>query len=300
MKKNILFIFLIVFHCNIVIGQQESVYTQYMYNTQHFNPAVVGLKNVWSIYALHRNQWIGLEGAPVTNNLAIQSPMSKNNLAYGLSFYTDKIGPSDESNISLDFSYTIKTSINYNLAFGLKTSVNLLNVDFNKLSIYEMQDNLIRYNIDNKFSPNIGLGVYYYSKNNFFGISIPSLLETKFFDKGQSTYSSNSVASKKKNWYAMAGKNISINNKFEMKPVFLLKIVDGVSPQLDFSTNFIYNEKFIIGVNYRLNAALSMSTGFQISDSWFIGYTYDSDITNLAKYNSGSHELFLKYDLFKK
>jgi Type IX secretion system membrane protein PorP/SprF len=45
---------------------------------------------------------------------------------------------------------------------------------------------------------------------------------------------------------------------------------------------------------------MSLMVGFQASDSWYIGYGYDLDTTKLANYNSGSHEIFLRYELFNK
>jgi len=62
----------------------------------------------------------------------------------------------------------------------------------------------------------------------------------------------------------------------------------------------LINEKFTAGLAYRWDAAVSALLGFQVSDSWFIGYAYDMETTKLANYNSGSHEIFLRYELFKK
>ena len=80
----------------------------------------------------------------------------------------------------------------------------------------------------------------------------------------------------------------------------LAKIVKGSPLQVDLSGNFLINEKFTAGVAYRLNAAVSALVGFQASDSWFIGYGYDMETTKLANYNSGTHELFLRFEMFKK
>ena len=77
-----------------------------------------------SIFGLHRTQWVGLDGAPVTNTASINTPLGSN-IGLGLSFINDKIGPSDESNISIDFSYSIPTSDTFKLAFGLKATANL-------------------------------------------------------------------------------------------------------------------------------------------------------------------------------
>ncbi|MNT77437.1 hypothetical protein D3C72_2165500 [compost metagenome] len=75
-------------------------------------------------------------------------------------------------------------------------------------------------------------------------------------------------------------------------------MVQGAPLQVDLSGNFMINEKFVAGVAYRWSASISAMVGFQASDSWFIGYGYDLETTKLANYNSGSHEIFLRYELF--
>ena len=60
----------------------------------------------------------------------------------------------------------------------------------------------------------------------------------------------------------------------------------------------MFNDKFILGGAYRWDAATSLMAGFQISDRILIGYAYDMETTKLANYNSGSHEFFLRFELF--
>ena len=135
--KNIL-ILVLIFSCILSFSQQDAQFTQYMYNTSNVNPAYAGSRNVLSIFGLHRTQWVGLDGAPVTNNININSPIGSN-IGVGLGIVNDKIGVSDENNISADFSYTIQALDNYKLAFGLKASANILNVDFSRLN-YKVPD----------------------------------------------------------------------------------------------------------------------------------------------------------------
>ena len=122
---------------NQTFAQQDSQYTNYMYNTINVNPAYAGSRGVMSIFGMHRTQWVGLDGAPVTNTFSLNTPINNSNLGLGLSFVNDRIGPSDENAISADISYTIQTSETYKLSFGVKGTANLLNVDYTKLNIYQ-------------------------------------------------------------------------------------------------------------------------------------------------------------------
>ena len=281
-------------------AQQDSQFTQYMYNTITVNPAYAGTRGVLSAFALHRTQWVGLDGAPVTNNISINTPISGSNVGLGISILNDRIGPADENNIAIDFSYSIKTSDTYNLSFGLKASANLLNIDFSKLNQGDMNDYVFDTNVDNMFSPNIGVGVYLHSDNTYIGLSAPMLLETKHFDRYAATGANSHVAKERINYYFIAGHVFDLSSSVKFKPALLTKMVQGAPLQVDVSGNFLINEKFTAGIAYRWSAAMSAMVGFQASDSWFIGYGYDLETTKLANYNSGSHELFLRYELFNR
>ena len=281
-------------------SQQDAQYTQYMYNTININPAYAGSRGVLSIFGLHRTQWVGIDGAPITNTFSLNTPIKNSNIGFGLSVINDRIGPSDETSISADISYSINTSDKYKLSFGVKATANLLNIDFNKLNIYNPGDQLSQYNIDNKFSPNIGAGIYYHSDQTYIGLSVPNFLETKHFDKGQYVFSSNSIASEKMHYYLIAGHVFDLSSNLKLKPAFLTKMVKGAPLQVDLSANLMFNDKFTLGAAYRWSAAGSLMAGFQVNSNWFIGYGYDMEVTKLSNYNSGSHEIFLRYELFKK
>lgn len=294
--KKVLASIIFVFIVGIANAQQDAQYTNYMYNTMSINPAYAGSRGTASLFGLHRSQWVGIDGAPTTNTFAMHAPLKNSNMGLGLSFVKDVIGPSDESAISVDFSYTITTSDDFKLALGLRSTANLVNVDFTKLNIYNPGDVLAQYNIENKFSPNFGFGAYWYSDNTYFGFSIPNMLETSHFDKGQANYSAASVATSKRHYHFMAGHVMDLLPSVQFKPALLVKAVEGAPLQMDLSANFLYNEKLTIGAAYRWGNAISLLTGFQINSNWFIGYGYDLEQTKLSYYNSGSHELFLRYE----
>lgn len=293
--KKIGLLIIIVLTSNYMSAQQDAQYTQYMYNPTVINPAYAGSREVMSIFGLYRTQWVGLEGAPKTGTLSMHTPIENSRVGLGLSLVNDRIGPSDDTTLAADISYTIDVSYQYKLAFGVKGSANLINVDYTKLDIYDPSDPRYQQNIDNKFSPNVGAGVYLYSDNTYVGLSAPALLETSHYN-GMSTY----VAKEKIHYYFMAGHVFDLDYNLKFKPSALVKMTEGAPLQVDLSANFLFNEKFTAGVAYRWSAALSALVGFQVSDGLFIGYAYDAETTKLANYNSGSHEVFLRFELFKK
>lgn len=274
-------------------SQQDAQYTQYMYNTININPAYAGSRGVLSVFGLHRTQWAGLDGAPVTNSFSINTPIKNSNLGIGLSFVNDRIGPTEENNISLDLSYSIKTSESYKLSFGVKGSTNLFNLDPSKLNIYTPDNSLQGFN--NKLSPNIGAGAYLHSKRSYLGLSVPNFFETNHYNDNDLA-----VYKEKMNFYLIGGYVFDLSSNLKFKPSFLSKMVHGAPLQLDVSANFLINDKFVLGGAWRWSAAASLMAGFQISDGLYIGYAYDLETTKLAHYNSGSHEVFLRFELYNR
>jgi type IX secretion system PorP/SprF family membrane protein len=291
------FSFWLFLTAGIAFAQQDPQYTQYMYNTINVNPAYAGSRGVTSVFLLHREQWIGLDGAPVTSTASLNKPINNTNLGYGISFVNDQIGISDENTVSIDVSYSIKTSEDYKLSFGIKGSANILSVDYSRLTLRNPEDAYLsqQSNINNRFTPNFGTGIYLHSDRNYFGLSVPNLLETKHYNDNIS-----SVASDRMHFYLIAGSVFDLDSDIKFKPALMTKMVRGAPLQVDVSGNFLINEKVTLGVAYRWSAALSAMVGFQITDSWYIGYSYDAETTKLANYNSGSHEIFLRYELFNK
>ena len=212
-------------------------------------------------------------------------------MGLGLSISKDEIGISDRKTVSTDFSYTVNTSEDFKLSFGVKGSASMLNVDYTKLNKYDKNDPKFQNNIDNQFSPNIGAGVYYHSDKLYAGVSVPFILETKHFDDNTS-----SVAKDALHFYIIGGYVFDVSETTKFKPAFLIKSVKGAPLQADLTANFMFFEKLVLGAAWRWSAAASTLAGFQINSNWFIGYTYDADTTKLANYNSGSHEFFLRYE----
>ncbi|UWY27436.1 type IX secretion system membrane protein PorP/SprF [Flavobacterium sp. TR2] len=292
MKK----ITLLLLFCSAVgFAQQDAQYTQYMHNTISINPAYAGSRGVMSIFGLYRTQWVGLDGAPETSTLSLNAPINSSGLGLGFSLVNDKIGPTNETNFSADISYSIQTSAEAKLSFGIKGSANVFNLDPNKLTMENQGDQQFS-NFKNKFTPNIGAGVYYHSDKGYVGLSVPNFIQTN-------RYNDNDYAIYKEriNYYLIAGYvfNLDRYEEIKFKPAALLKMVDGSPLQLDVSANFLFNDKFAAGLSYRWSAALSAMAGFQISKSLYVGYAYDHETTQLRHYNSGSHEIFLRFEFMK-
>ncbi|MEO9480868.1 MAG: type IX secretion system membrane protein PorP/SprF [Maribacter dokdonensis] len=286
----------------LMFGQQDAQYTQYMYNTFSVNPAYAGSREVLSISALHRSQWVGRDGAPNTQTLSVHGP-SSDKVGLGLSIVHDEIGNNTNQNTYIDaaFSYTLKTSDNNKLSFGLKAGGHLLNLDFNNLRNFSAGGTAITdSDLYKKFTPNFGAGLYYHNDQFYAGLSIPNFLQTEHFDSSDGN--DNLVSVDRMTWYLISGYVFEMSSALKFKPAFLLKATSGAPLQADISANFLLNDKFSMGAAYRWDAALSALFGFQMTPEFMLGLAYDSDISELGgtKFNNGSFEVFLRYEFIKK
>ena len=281
-----------MFFSMVCSAQQDAQFTQYMYNTISVNPAYAGSRGVLSIFGLYRTQWVGLDGAPETSTFSMNTPLNNSKLGLGVSLVNDKIGPTNENTLSADLSYSVPTSETFKLSFGIKATANIFNLDVSKLS-FEDQDDPQFQGLDNKFTPNIGAGVYWHSDRAYLGFSVPNFIETNRYDDNDTA-----IFKDKINYYFMAGYVFDLNYDIRFKPALLTKMVQGAPLQVDVSGNFMFYDKFVLGLAYRWSASVSAMAGFQVSDGLYIGYGYDHETTNLRKYNSGSHEIFLRFEFF--
>lgn len=285
--------------CTVLItistqAQQEPQYTQYMYNTLTINPGYTGSVGYLEAALLHRSQWVGIDGAPRTQAFTLHSPIS-NKVGLGFSAVNDALGPANQLYIDGNFSYTIDVGYESKIAFGLKAGAKVLNVDWSKGIFLQQGDALLNTNINDRIAPSIGAGVYYYTDRWYAGFSVPNFIRSDYYDDIEEA-----TVSDRLHYYVMGGYVFDISDGLKFKPAVLGKIVSGAPVTVDVSANFLIQEKVTLGASYRYDDSVSALAGFQISRSLFAGYSYDYSVTELNKYNDGSHEIILRFQLMPK
>jgi len=275
-------------------AQQQSQFTQYMYNTMSINSGYVGSTETLDAFLLHRSQWVGFEGAPKTSRFGIQSPVSEK-VGLGLNVMNDQIGPSQETNVEAVFSYSLDLSFKTKLTFGLNVGINFLGLDWSRGTYNNPQDPSIGTDINGRIRPVLGTGVYVYSDKWYGGISTPNLVKNDFYDDIKEAEIDREI-----HLYVIGGYVFTISEGLKFKPATMLKFVPTAPVTWDMSANFLIYDKVTLGVGYRYDDAFSGLFGIQLSKNIFLGYAYDRSLTVLQKYNDGSHELILKFELSKK
>lgn len=280
---------LAILSINFIYSQQDPQYTQYMFNMHIVNPAYAGSEGTLNIGLLHRTQWVGLDGAPKTTVAAINAPIKKN-IGLGLSVFADEIGPVKEQNAFVDVSYTIQTSDYGNLAFGLKGGFTFLDAQLSTLDLGDdIPDNVFNNDINDSYA-NFGAGAFYYTDHFYAGLSMPNMLNQFHLNRKGGIISS---ASEKMHYYLTSGYVFEMNDNLKLKPSVLLKGVEGAPLSIDLAGNVLINNKFELGVSWRIDDSLNALMNIEVARGFRIGYAYDYTLSNLGDFNSGSHEIIL-------
>lgn len=277
-------------------AQQDAIYSQYSFNPLAINPAYAGTRSSFSAVLLHRSQWVGIEGAPTTQSLAVHSPVNKSKLAFGFNMAYDKIGPSKNLNAAFTTAYHLKfkkSKLSMALRAGFYNSV----LDKNKLEFQNTADIFNEGGVYTSTVPSFDFGLYYYKTKFYIGLSFTHISKHKFnfyeelfLNGGTSDYFLRTHV------FLNTGYVFEVSDNFVFKPSLLFKSTEGALPNLDLSFNAMFYKKFWLGISFRNKSSVNFMTEFNITDFLRMGYAYDLSVNKLSNYNKGSHEIFIGFD----
>ena len=278
-------------------AQQDPQFTQYMYNMSVINPAYATAEEaILNLGGLYRTQWVGVEGAPKTGAFFAHTPINEK-IEIGISFTNDNIGDIvTENNIYADFAYVLPVGFQAKLSLGIKAGFTLFDVNFDGFNLQSgntSTDVAFNENVHKTF-PNLGIGAFYFTDNYYIGLSAPNMLTTKHLETENGV---KSTGVQDIHYFLTGGYVFDINTDLKFKPAFMAKSVRGAPLAIDITANVLFNDRFEAGLGYRLDDAISGLVSFRVTPELKIGYAYDFTTSNLGDFNSGSHEIFILFDV---
>lgn len=286
---------LMILTASTLFAQQDPLFSQYMFNKLAVNPGYAGSRELLSVDALYRNQWVNMDGAPKTISASIHSPLNNPHLALGLNAYNDKIGPMMYNGALATFAYRILFPKG-KLSFGIQAGFKYSGINYNIINSRDVTDPFLVYQVKKKFAPDASFGVYYYSDKFYAGLSSRQLIQNETVIVKDSA--GNSQFTKLlTHFYGMTGVAIPISDNVVFRPSLLVKYVKNAPPQLDLNASFLFANTLWLGASYRTEHAVSCIAEINIAQNFRIGYSYDIWLNELKSYNKGSHEIRLSYDL---
>lgn len=293
MKKSfsiIIVSFLLSFE---VSGQFPPVPDQYVLNPILINPAAAGIRETFSLSALYRRQWVGIEGAPETIMLIGDSPVFSGNTGVGLSILRDNIGVTRETSVSGSYSYGIRTGEG-TLAFGLKAGIISTNTAWSELTVLDPGDEAYLADSRAFLVPDFGFGTYLMNEKYYAGFSVPRLLGYRFnFDKNRY-----SVRIDPGDYlYLLQGGFIyDIYSGIKFQPSALISLSPGTRTLVDINAHFSFSEKMWAGLSFRTNKSFSALIQFALNNHLKAAYSNYIDFGKLGRFSKGTHEIMLRFD----
>jgi len=279
----------------VSVGQQDPMYTQYMFNSQTVNPAYAGTWESLGFLALARQQWVGFDGAPSTYTFSMQSILKNPRVAIGLNVVSDRLGLEKRLGVFADYSFKVRVSEEANLRLGLKAGFTNYSNNLSAYNLYSgsRADPVFQGDYDVKFMPNFGIGAFLYRTDYFLGFAIPKIIQNKFIN----SYTNYTVTAEMRHFFFNAGIVLRISEDLKFKPTFLAKATLGAPVEFDFTANFLLREKLWLGAMYRTGDSFGFIAQWIFDQKLRIGYAVDFTITNLQRYHSGTHEIMVSYEL---
>ncbi len=285
---------LMVLTALIASGQQDPMHSQYIFNLQTVNPAYAGTWKTIGFMGIIRHQWVGIAGHPSTQTFSVQSPLKSQNVGIGFNIVHDQVGLTSTISANFDYAYQISLSDQTSLRFGIKGGFTNFSNNLPDYIQYPdgISDPIFQTSIDNKFMPNIGVGLYLNSPRYFLSLSLPKIIENSF----QSNVNNFCTKSELRHFFFAGGLIFNLSESVKFKPTFMTQTVTGAPFLYDLSANFLFFERLWLGGMYRSGDAISAMAQWIINRNLRIGYAHDFTTTDLKNYHQGVHEIMLSYE----
>lgn len=296
-NNKMLALIILLFPALVARAQQDPMISQYMTNQIYFNPAYAGTHDYSSLSGAYRKQWVNFPGAPTTSFLSYDKNFVDRNVGLGITFVNDHIGVSDQSEIAVQYAYHIPMAKGH-LSLGIKGQLSYYSAKLTDLTIWDADDQVFASNVLNKWTPNFGVGAYYYRDNFYAGISIPHLVnynQPSSFMSGELAR----VPNYERHYFMASGYVIPCKNDIYVKPSFLIKYIPHAPVQADFNVNVFFMNMFSVGASYRTMDGMVAMMEIKATQKLRIGYAYDHPFTKFRVYSNGTHEIMLSYDFIR-
>jgi type IX secretion system PorP/SprF family membrane protein len=293
-KKSNIILFMLLFVACTVSAQQDPMFTQYMHNPVSINPAYAGSRGTLNAVVMHRQQWVGMDGAPKTLALSINSPFLNYNVGVGLSLLYDEVGPVKQTGIYADYAYHLKVTNTVKLAFGLKGGLNVYDINLLALQGAQNDEHLQLSGMRKMYLPNVGFGTYLYSDRFYLGVSIPKMLQNSLSDDGNTLQYANK---EERHYFLTGGAVFGLSDNIKFKPSATVRVVSGSPVSAEVSAAFLLREQLWLGGMYRNDNSYGAMVKFDLTKQLSVGYAYDFSQSDLRPYNQGTHEVYISYDV---
>ncbi len=288
------------------MAQQEAIFSQFFYNKTLLNPGAAGSNGSACLTAFHRQQWLGLEGAPVTQSLNLNSPAFGDRVGLGLTLMNDRIGFFNSTFVNLAYAYRVEFGKG-KLGIGVQAAYQYHFVNWDKAKTITGQADPTAGTDKLPSIFNVGLGAHFEAERFFVGASVPYLLERGLSanDAGIVTDFSGTTP----HLFLNTGFLLDVSPALKMRPALAARVLKNAPPTLDahLSFGFLKETRLWAGGTYRWSRSKVSAYGdafvamiqYQPGQRWKTGFAYDIALSRLSHDSQGTFELMLEYCIGK-
>lgn len=260
------------------------------------NPGAAGSNGLPSITAFHRQQWVGFEGAPLTDALSFNSPLLAGRVGVGLTVANEQIGFFNLFSAQLAYAYRV-TMAGGSLGIGLHASMNRLEAKLSEVRTISGTVNGSETILNPSFAYNLGMGIHFENEHFFIGMSVPQVL-----DRGQAN-------GQVRHFFGNIGGVLELSEKLRMRSAAAVRVVKNAPPSFDTYLGFGFTEDARLWLGGMLRSsktqdgvggdALVALGQYQVSERLRAGLAYDFGLGAVRHQNVGTFELMLEYCFVK-
>ena len=295
--KNILTTSLII-ACSIIslssFAQQTPQSNVYSYNKYSLNPAYAGANGCAEIFFSHLNQWVKVDGAPITSLFSANTRIGKS-LGIGGNVLIDKLGMLQQVAASGSIAYGLNIAKVHHVRIGITGGYYQFRLNPTGAIAFDAQDVIVNSGSQSSSSINSEVGFLYQFKGLELSFASKQVIQS-FSNFG---YTGLDGYGLRRHMVGLLGYKFQVNQKFSVKPSVLYKGINNTN-QFDINADVNYKNFIHGGIGYRTQVGLIGRVGVNIQNLFFIGYAYEVPLQNIAKYSSGSHEIIIGLKLCKK
>lgn len=291
MKRIPVILFVYWMATSSLVAQQDPLYNLYQFNQLMVNPAYAGLNNILSLSMHTRVQWLGIEGAPVTNAISGNTSFHKNRHGVGGWLAHDQFGINRNTEFYGSYAYHLQVSPKWKVSAGFQLGLTNFRQDYSKLVLEFDADPLIANQQENFTKSNVGTGFILSTDEVFLGLSVPRMLDVR-------TEQGSVISTRyKRHYYVSGGAVLMLSSFVKMKVSTLARFVDNQPISADFSATAILGETVWLGAFARNFSTVGVNAQLDITETVRAGYAFEYPTSSLSANNFGSHELMIAIDL---
>ncbi len=280
-------------------GQRLPFFTHHVLNPYIYNPAFAGFNQSAVFYLTHRQQWLGVEGAPASTHLSFHTPAGNNNpISLGVNLVHDRVGVLRHSTAKATLAYLVPLSVEkaHYLKFGLSAGLGMHQYDLSETNV--ASDALIQRVAKNSTFLDGRFGIHYHREHLNVSVALPHLLTPPTqnpdgFSNVAFDQFSRAIASVNYRF------RLGVESNVTFVPTLLYNFSQESASQFEAIGLLEFQKAFWIGGGYQQQQGFGGLVGFKMKNLTF-SYHYGTGGSELAAYASGTHEVQLGFTIGKK